>query len=93
LKTLQILLLLSVTLLIGYGALFLPPRGNPFSPASIGISTHYIEEAERETGTPNMVTAVLADYRSFDTLGESLVIFTAGLACFFIMRKKEEDET
>jgi multicomponent Na+:H+ antiporter subunit B len=34
------------------------------------------------------VTAVLADYRGYDTLGETIVIFTAGLACILILMKK-----
>lgn len=36
-------------------------------------------------GPPNFVTAVLADYRGYDTLGETTVIFTAGLACLLIL--------
>jgi multicomponent Na+:H+ antiporter subunit B len=50
----------------------------------------YIEKALEETGAPNMVTAVLADYRSFDTLGETTVIFTAGLSCLLLLRRDSE---
>jgi multicomponent Na+:H+ antiporter subunit B len=39
-----------------------------------------------ETSVPNIVTAVLADYRGFDTMFETAVIFGAGVACFFILR-------
>jgi len=38
-----------------------------------------------ETGSPNFVTAILADYRGYDTLSETTVIFTAGLACVLIL--------
>jgi len=41
-----------------------------------------------ETATPNMVTSVLADYRAYDTLGETAVIFTAGMACILLLRKR-----
>ncbi|MBM3224930.1 MAG: cation:proton antiporter, partial [Candidatus Tectomicrobia bacterium] len=44
------------------------------------------ERSHTETGTPNFVTAILADYRAYDTLGETTVIFTAGLACVLILR-------
>jgi multicomponent Na+:H+ antiporter subunit B len=45
------------------------------------------------THTPNVVTSVLADYRGYDTLGETTVIFTAGMACILLLRrgrKKQE---
>ena len=47
-----------------------------------------IEHSLEDTKTPNIVTAVLADYRGYDTLGETIVIFTAGLACVLILMKK-----
>jgi multicomponent Na+:H+ antiporter subunit B len=53
------------------------------------VSPRYLEESIADTETPNVVTAVLADYRSFDTLGETLVILTAGLGCLVVMRREE----
>lgn len=66
----------------------LPPMGDPNAPASTHVSSRYIEQGHAETGAPNLVTAVLADYRSYDTLGETAVIFTAGLACALILSLK-----
>lgn len=63
----------------------LPRVGALDSPASTHVSPRYIERSHEETGAPNFVTAVLADYRSYDTLGEATVIFTAGLACLLIL--------
>lgn len=83
------LLLSGVAAFLVYAGLVLPERGDALAPAHQHIAPRYIEKALEETGTPNMVTAVIADYRSFDTLGETLVIFTAGLACFFMMRRNE----
>jgi multicomponent Na+:H+ antiporter subunit B len=45
----------------------------------------YVERSYPDTATPNMVTAVLADYRGYDTLGETVVILTAGLAVALIL--------
>ena len=59
--------------------------GDPAAPASTHVSPRYIESAVTETGAPNMVTAVLADYRAYDTLGETVVILTAGLACLLVL--------
>lgn len=47
----------------------------------------YKERTEEECGVPNMVTAVLADYRGYDTLGETTVIFTAGVAVILLLRR------
>lgn len=71
----------------------LPQRGRTdpadesgMSPVGSSIaSDYYIEHAYEETHTDNIVTAVLADYRAFDTLGETLVVFVAGVACATLM--------
>jgi multicomponent Na+:H+ antiporter subunit B len=76
-----------VALLLLYGAADLPAFGDPGSPASTHISPEYLENSVRQTGTPNVVTAILMDYRSLDTLVETIVIFTAGIACALILRK------
>ncbi|MCP4022625.1 MAG: Na(+)/H(+) antiporter subunit B [Desulfobacteraceae bacterium] len=76
-----------------YGTTELPDWGDPQSPASVHLSNHYIERAMEETQVPNLVTAVLADYRGFDTMFETAVIFCAGLACFLLLRdfRKEKE--
>lgn len=73
-------------LLLILGSLGMPDIGDPDSPASRHVSTRYIERGFAETDVPNMVTAVLADYRGFDTLGETTVIFTAAVAALLILR-------
>ncbi|MEE8303195.1 MAG: hydrogen gas-evolving membrane-bound hydrogenase subunit E [Candidatus Tectomicrobia bacterium] len=77
-------LILAAAVLL-YAAGDLPRLGDPQSPPATHVSPRYIEHSHAETGAPNFVTAVLADYRSYDTLGETMVIFTAGLACLFIL--------
>jgi len=71
-----------------YATTGLPDHGATDAPASTHVSPFYIERSVEDTETPNIVTAVLADYRSYDTLGETIVIFTAGLACVLILRKR-----
>lgn len=72
--------------LLLYGTGDLPDWGDPNSPASVHLSNVYIEKAMEQTGAPNLVTAVLADYRGFDTMFETAVVFCAGLACFLLLR-------
>ena len=67
----------------------LPNLGDAQSPASTHVSPYYIEHTLEDTSVPNIVTAVLADYRGYDTLFETAVIFSAGLACFFLLRIPE----
>jgi len=49
----------------------------------------WIEKGERETHVTNMVTYGLADYRGYDTLGETAVIFTAGVSVILLLRRRE----
>ncbi|MBW1641312.1 MAG: Na(+)/H(+) antiporter subunit B [Deltaproteobacteria bacterium] len=63
-----------------------PDWGHPASPASTHVSPYYIEKALDDTAVPNIVTAVLSDYRGYDTMFETTVIFCAGIACFFLLR-------
>ncbi len=70
----------------------MPDWGDPNSPANSYVSPRYILEATEKTATPNIVTAVLADYRSYDTMGETVVVFTAAIGCVLMLRKKRDGE-
>jgi multicomponent Na+:H+ antiporter subunit B len=48
----------------------------------------WIEKGLQETAVPNMVTYGLADYRGYDTLGETTVIFTAGVSVILLLRRR-----
>jgi multicomponent Na+:H+ antiporter subunit B len=71
-----------------YGTLDMPKWADPNSPASTHVSPYYLRHSVGDTSTPNVVTSVLADYRGYDTLGETTVVFTAGMACILLLRKK-----
>jgi len=51
-------------------------------------SRHYLQEGRAETGAGNIVTAVLLDYRGYDTLGEATVLFTAVIGAVTLLRRK-----
>jgi multicomponent Na+:H+ antiporter subunit B len=80
--------------LIVWASRDLPPRADPDSPAAVheSVSVYYIENSYADSRTPNMVTAVLADYRGFDTFGEAVVVVTAALAVLLILLRRREDE-
>jgi len=89
LRVLAFITVIITGLILIYGAQDLPNWGDPNSPASLHVSPRYIEKTMEETATPNMVTSVLADYRGYDTLGETTVIFTAGISCILILRERK----
>ncbi len=68
-----------------YGTLDMPPYGDPNAPIERYPSPSYIERSETEIHVPNVVTAVLASYRGYDTLGETVVIFTAGVGVLLLL--------
>ena len=73
----------------------MPDFGDPSAPAQIHISPYYLQNSLAETKAPNAVTAVLASYRGFDTLGEVTVIFTAGIGVLALLsgfRKRRKRE-
>jgi len=86
LRVLALLTVIVTGILLLYGTQDMPDWADPNSPASIHVSPRYIEKTLEETATPNVVTSVLADYRSYDTLGETTVIFTAGVSCILVLR-------
>ena len=69
-----------------WGTLVLPPFGTPDAVIHKHVAPRYLAETVKETGVPNAVTSVLADYRGFDTLGETTVIFTAGIGVMLLLR-------
>lgn len=90
---------LAIVLLTGgvliYGTLDMPNFGSPDAPVQQRIGPDYITRTPEEIDVPNIVTAVLASYRGFDTLGEVVVVFTAGLGVILLLgglgRRRDDD--
>ncbi len=93
-KVVSYLTVILVGALLFYAARDFPEWGDPNSPGSASpISKHFIAKTGVDTEVPNMVTAVLADYRGFDTMFETVVIFIAGIAVLGILRKTGKEES
>lgn len=71
--------------LLIYGLQDAPPFGAADAPANHHVTPEYISQTEAQIGIPNIVSAVLASYRGFDTLGETGVIFTAGIGVLLLL--------
>jgi multicomponent Na+:H+ antiporter subunit B len=80
-----------------YGTLDMPNFGAADAPAQVHVAPDYLEQSPHEIGVPNVVTAILASYRGYDTLGETAVVFTAGIGVLLLLsglrrRRKDEDD-
>ncbi|QDT05875.1 putative monovalent cation/H+ antiporter subunit B [Rubripirellula lacrimiformis] len=73
-----------------YGTLDMPYLGDPNDPIHLHPNPGFVERSQIDMhGLPNVVTAVLASYRGYDTLGETTVVLTAGMAVLLILRRDE----
>lgn len=90
-RAVALLVLGAFAALLASAAVDLPPLGDPEAAASVYVAAEYVERSYADTKTPNVVTAILADYRGFDTLGETTVVVTAALACLAILRGREPE--
>ena len=70
-----------------YGTWDLPPFGTASQPVNTHVGADYLARNMAETDIPNAVTSVLASYRGFDTLGETTVIFTAGIGVMLLLKR------
>ena len=85
-KTLAPFLLVVATgAVLIYGTLDMPRYGDPNAPIHLHVAPYYLERTGPDTGLPNVVTAVLASYRGYDTLGEVTVIFTAAVGVLILI--------
>jgi len=82
-----------------YGTLDMPNFGSADAPAQIHVGPDYLERSVQEIDVPNVVTAILGSYRGYDTLGETAVVFTAGIGVLLLIsglsrrRRDDEDES
>jgi multicomponent Na+:H+ antiporter subunit B len=68
-----------------YGTLDMPLYGALDAPANLHLIPRFIEQSGSEIGIPNIVTSILASYRGYDTLGETVVIFTAAIGVLVLL--------
>jgi len=92
LKSLALLATLVTGALLLYSTADFAEWGSVDSPPNAHVSVGYIEKAVEQTHVPNLVTAVLGDYRGYDTMFELVVIYCAGTAVMAILRRREDED-
>ena len=70
---------------LALATLDMPAVGDPNAPANLHVAPRYIEDSPDEIGVPNVVTSVLGSYRGYDTMGETAVVFTAGIGVMILL--------
>ncbi len=90
------LLVLVIALLAIYSVLLvvaeLPPYGMADNPIHNQVSERYINDSIDDTGVLNMVTGIVLDYRAYDTMFETIVLFVATLAVVITLKPFEKEE-
>lgn len=71
---------------------WLPTFGQADNPVNNEVSARYIENGLQETGAVNIVTGMILDYRAFDTLGESHVLFIATCTVLILLRLDRKED-
>lgn len=92
---LPLLVVIATGAALVYGTLDMPAFGDPDNPVHHHVADHFLEESPHEIGVPNIVTAVLASYRGYDTMGETAVVFTAAVTVILLLggpRRREDEE-
>jgi len=80
-----------------YGVADFPDMGDANAPVHQHIAPEFIQLTQEKIDIPNVVTAVLASFRGYDTFGETVVIFSAGVAVLLLLgmgsvKHKQEPE-
>ncbi len=84
-KAMAVVVAAFTSLLIIFATVDMPRLGDPMAPAHQHVAPWYLAETPKQVGIPNVVTAILASFRGYDTLGELFVIFTAGVGVLFLL--------
>ena len=78
--------------LLLYGTQDMPVFGDPQAPVHQHVAPRYLNQSYGEIGVPNIVTSVLASYRGYDTMGEVVVVFAAGIGVLLLLYRGDEAE-
>ena len=86
-KTKALIAVLFIGIILFWAVEDMPAFGDPQAPATQYTGQLYVDSVLPDIGIDNIVTAILASYRGFDTLGEVVVIFTAGISVAMLLRR------
>ena len=85
-------LLITLFILFVIAIFQMPTDPTTSAPAYNDVVMYYINQAPMETNASNLIAAILADYRGFDTLGETIVLFVSVVAVGSVLRTTKADK-
>ncbi|MBU4193464.1 MAG: hypothetical protein L6427_05105 [Actinomycetia bacterium] len=88
-KAIVVLALVGIGVMLIYAVGEMPPMGDSGNPDKVHIAPRYLEHGEEEAGASNVITAVILNYRGYDTMGEVAVIFCALCAVVAILNREK----
>jgi multisubunit Na+/H+ antiporter MnhB subunit len=95
-KILLAILSIALFIILANAVLTMPDLGSLNNPAYNATTIYYIQNAVRDTGATNIIAAIITDFRAFDTLGETIVLFTSIIAVVAVLTnitsKKEQTD-
>lgn len=91
-RVVAVLVCVAITTVLLFTISFLPEFGKADDPVNNEVSQRYLEDGLKETGATNMVAGMILDYRAFDTLGESHVLFIAVISVIILLRVDPDSE-
>jgi multicomponent Na+:H+ antiporter subunit B len=87
-KKIIVLVLFVLFIVLSISIIQMPNIGDIGNPAFNEVAFYYLNNAREETGAMNVIAAIITDYRAFDTLGETTVLFTGIVAVFSVLATK-----
>ncbi len=91
-QVLSVLAAMTIIFILLLNILDLPLFGQRDNPVNNEVAARYLAYGLEEGGATNLVADVILDYRAFDTLGESCVLFTAVCTVILLLRRFPDAE-
>lgn len=88
-KTIVFILLGMVLFLLLTSIPQMPSLGDVESPAYNEVAHYYIDNTIEDTNATNVIASIITDYRAFDTLGETIVLFASIAAVVSVLSEKK----
>jgi len=91
-KGFLIVVLIALTVIMIVSVDEMPHYGSSDVPSYNENTVFYLEKATEEANSPNAVSAIITDFRAFDTLGEATVLFTSIAAVITVLQSNKSKE-
>jgi multicomponent Na+:H+ antiporter subunit B len=89
-RVISLIVFITLFVVLSYFTISIHPYGSVDAITNKGVVEYYKQTSGNEIGLLSLVNAILASYRGFDTFGETVVIFAAGLCIILILGTKNK---